>query len=217
MNIYGSIAAFLAITVSVVALLTLTFGAMADDPDTLIDTTVGARYRAYPQSLTNPTAITCEANTIRPPQGMHMTWKVVEHIDADTITVTTMDGPEDEAMATIELWGMDAPEPGQPYAEMSLMALKQLIPAKSAIKVYPYHNDNYRYIIGSVATLDQSVQLLMIGNGWAFADMTDMQAAQNYCLNQFEEVAKSNKAGLWAYLPHAGQRPWQYRQQTTPP
>ena len=212
MNIYGSIAIFIGLTVSIFALLTLTFGNMTDDPETLIDTTVGARYRAYPNTLTNPSHPVCEAHTIINATEETMQWRVAGHTDADTITVAPINGKL-EPIATIDLWGMDAPEHGQPYAEMSLLALQQLLPKGATITLYPVHNDAFRYLIGSADTAGQSVQLLMIGNGWAFVDITNPDAAFEFCLNRFEDIATKNHSGLWQFMPHGGERPWQYRQE----
>ena len=213
MNIYGTIAVFIGVAISIFTLLTITFGNMTDDPDTLIDTTVGARYRAYPNTVTDPQHPVCEANTIIQATEETMTWRVAGHTDADTITVAPIKGRL-EPIATIDLWGMDAPEPGQDYADHAQRALEQLLPKGAAVTLYPVHNDAFRYLIGSAETAGQSVQLLMIGNGWAFVDMTNPDSAFEFCLKRFEEIARENNSGLWKFLPEGGQRPWQYRQQT---
>jgi micrococcal nuclease len=120
--------------------------------------------------------------------------KVIEVNDGDVITIFNLNRP-----VKVKLLGVDAPEPGQAFAEVAKQHLKDLVLAKLVTVEYSGLAANGS-IFGRVTVDNVDICAQMIRDGAAWFDvhnnsrLTDMDR-QIY--SQSEVAARSEKRGLW--------------------
>ncbi len=114
----------------------------------------------------------------------------------------------------VRLYGVDAPEKGQPWSAEARKALSKLIEGKM-LRIEAVERDRYDRLVARVYRVSDNryINAEMIGQGhaWAYRRYTDERL-----LLKSEKVAQRNNAGLWQ-LPE-GQRvpPWNWRKENSP-
>jgi endonuclease YncB( thermonuclease family) len=129
--------------------------------------------------------------------------RVVGITDGDTLTLLT----DRREQVRVRLAEIDTPESGQPYGARSRQSLSDLVFRKS-VRVAVIDTDRYGRTVGRVYVGAQDVNAEMVRRGaaWVYQRYSTDQA-----LLRIEQVARSERRGLWA-LPEA-QRvpPWEWR------
>jgi len=117
--------------------------------------------------------------------------KVVGVHDGDTLTVLT----ESKESVKIRIFGIDAPEIGQPYGNSSKQALSTLVYGR-LVDYSPDKKDFFGRIVSKVHNSDgEDVGLIMIQKGmaWYFRKY----AKKETVYGEAQEKAKEEKLGLW--------------------
>jgi micrococcal nuclease len=132
-----------------------------------------------------------------------MTGKVTRVINGDTVQFQFKDHT-----FRLQLYGIDAPEDGQPLAQEAQQALKQLALFQS-VRVQILTQDMYKRYIARITLADQrDLSQEMVRRGWAW--WYRQFARKDATLQELESAARSGKLGLWQ-LP-APVPPWEYRE-----
>ena len=129
--------------------------------------------------------------------------RVVGLADGDTLTVREDDG----VAVRIRLWGIDAPEKGQAYSNVSRRYLASLAFGKR-VRVLARDQDRYGRTVAEIILpdgLNANQEMVRAGYAWWFR----RYAPYDRVLEQLETEARNARRGLWADpqpLP-----PWDYR------
>lgn len=133
--------------------------------------------------------------------------QIVSVSDGDTLTVLH-DGRQEK----IRLYGVDSPEKDQEYGQKAKEIAKILTTGRN-VDVTTMAKDHYGRTVGLVSVDGQSLNEMLIQNGFAWV-------YRQYCKERFcsawlglEERARQQKKGLWAgsnIVP-----PWEWRHQPT--
>ena len=120
----------------------------------------------------------------------------VEVAADEVLCERVMDGDTFKSGDTrVRLWGIDAPEKGQPYADEARARLKELIEGK-AVRLEWKDKDQYSREVAIVYDGSTNINLQMVKEGlaWHYAyfapDAEDLAAA--------EKAARKKRKGLWA-------------------
>jgi endonuclease YncB( thermonuclease family) len=108
-------------------------------------------------------------------------------VDGDTLHLD--DGTK------VQIWGIDAPEKGQPYAEKATAYLDKTIKGRK-LKLKVRQTDQHGRKIAEVAAGDTDLALFMVRTGMAWHD--DYNAPDATDLTEAMKKAKKAKKGLWA-------------------
>ena len=129
--------------------------------------------------------------------------KVVSVTDGDTINVI-----RDNRQIEIRLYGIDCPEKSQDYGQQA-KALTAALVAGRTVEIEQKDVDKYKRIVGLVKVDGQSLNEMIIQNGYAWVYW-------QYCKEKFctdwvksEGVARQQKKGMWSssvVVP-----PWEWR------
>lgn len=149
--------------------------------------------------------------------------RFVRVIDGDTLVVNTRDGKE----LTLDLWGIDAPELGQPNGDRARKYVKDLI-EKTRDPLFKYDlwikeklTDENGAMLGIVKVVvghsipelrravGEEVHLQIIRAGWAWHDKEN--APDDRKLAAAKKEAREAKRGLWA--GETPVPPWEWRKQ----
>ena len=97
---------------------------------------------------------------------------------------------------SIRLWGIDAPEFDQPYAQASKNTLKRLLSEKY-LQIIPKDIDKYGRIVAVVHVGNMSVNSTLVASGSAWVH--DYYCKEPICVGwyELEEKARNDKSGLW--------------------
>jgi endonuclease YncB( thermonuclease family) len=120
--------------------------------------------------------------------------KVIEVNDGDVITIYNLNRP-----VKVRLLGVDAPEPGQPFAEVAKQHLKDLVLDKLVTVEYSGLGANTA-IVGRVLLDRVDICAQMIRDGAAWFDVNNnsrLTDADRQIYSQSEVAARSEKRGLW--------------------
>lgn len=124
--------------------------------------------------------------------------KVIKVKDGDSIIVSTSKGQKD-----LRIWGIDAPERGQPYADVAKKKLQELVLNKYIRIENPKTDDFHRdlafisitnYPNGSTNEIDVGSVLISQGLAWHFHP----DATHDKQYKTLETEAKNKNLGLWA-------------------
>ena len=122
--------------------------------------------------------------------------------DGDTLTLSTGRGE-----LRIRLDGVDAPEPGQPFARSARRSLSALCARKEA-KVVERGKDDEGRILGSVTCGEVDVNAEQVRRGFAWVHLRYLPLGSP--LYEFEANARLRKLGLWrGRTPPVP--PWEWR------
>jgi endonuclease YncB( thermonuclease family) len=130
---------------------------------------------------------------------------VTKIVDGDTLIVKL-----DRQRVRVHLFGIDAPDPGQPWsreatAALALLALNQHVDVEPVVS----HRDGRMTAILFVG--EDELGATLVGDGNAWVDRQDLRPSDTG-LCEVEASAREAKRGLWS-LPKSQQvAPWEYRQ-----
>ena len=144
------------------------------------------------------------AFAFRPAQAdADFTGRVVAVVDGDSLTV--LDGPR---AVRVRLWGIDAPEQGQPWSKRARSALAARALNRSAT-VVELGADRYGRTLGRVRVdgIDLAETQVADGYAWVYRRTTD-----DARWLEIEAHARGARRGLWAQS--APEPPWRYRERT---
>ncbi len=114
--------------------------------------------------------------------------KVIHVWDGDSIVVATKSGSHQ-----IRIFGIDAPEKGQPFGREAKRYLERLLTHQN-VTIEPLEQDRYQRTIAKVKLQRESVAHLLIerGHAWVFHRYTNSKS-----LIEREDKARQQKRGLW--------------------
>jgi endonuclease YncB( thermonuclease family) len=129
---------------------------------------------------------------------------VVRIADGDSFAVARSSAASKEE---IRIFGIDAPERGQPWSRRAREALSERVFGK-IVRIEPVERDRHDRIVARVTADGVPVgdQQVREGHAWVFRRYTDSKA-----LLALESEARTARRGLWS-LPEAEQvPPWEWR------
>lgn len=134
--------------------------------------------------------------------GQSFTAKVVSVTDGDTYDVRRSSG----GVVTIRLWGIDAPESGQPYGQDATAAARRYIGGKS-VRVSVEETGRYGRSVARVRAEGGSLGQMLArdGLGWHY----DEYAPNATELARLERQARNAGRGLWSQANPTP--PWEWR------
>ena len=121
--------------------------------------------------------------------------------DGDTLTLSS-----DAGKLRIRLDGVDAPEPGQPYARSARRSLAALCAGKAA-KVVERGKDDDGRVLGSVTCGEVDVNAEQVRRGLAWVHLRYLPLGSP--LYEFEANARLRGVGLWRGKSPVP--PWEFR------
>ena len=97
----------------------------------------------------------------------------------------------------IGLWGIHAPETGQPGGPEARNRLEQLIPPGRRVMVHPVQSDRSGNVVATVGPEDDwAANVLIVAEGHAIHLNVD-GSAPNACLSEAEMAAREHRMGMW--------------------
>jgi micrococcal nuclease len=132
--------------------------------------------------------------------------KVIEINEGDLITVSNQNRP-----VKVRLLGVDAPEPGQPFAETAKQHLKDLVIDKMVTVEYSslgVHSS----VVGKVILDGADVCAQMVRDGAAWFDINNnsrLSEIERQVYAQSEAAARSERRGIWQNGDAIA--PWEYQ------
>lgn len=120
--------------------------------------------------------------------------KVIEINDGDVITIFNLNRP-----VKVRLMGIDAPEPGQPFADVAKQHLKDLVLDKLVTVEYSGLGANSS-IVGRVTVDGVDICAQMIRDGAAWFDVNNnhrLRDTDRQIYQQSEVAARNEKRGIW--------------------
>ncbi|MFK7734471.1 MAG: thermonuclease family protein [Pirellulaceae bacterium] len=136
------------------------------------------------------------------PTENEITGRVVRVLDGDTFEFLL----EDDSIKRIRLYGIDAPEPGQPFWKTSKVLLSGLL-KNGALRAVEVDTDAYGRMIANVYAGDVSVSLELVESGLAWH--YSRYAPDDEELELAQADAKEAKRGLWS--EDKATAPWDWR------
>ena len=134
--------------------------------------------------------------------------EVIRVVDGDSLIVRLNGIPQQIRLACV-----DAPEIGQyPYGRLAMNAFRGLIPADSAITIYPIKKDRYGRTVAHVSTpggVDVAGELVRKGLVFVYTRYLSDCDGPNLLL--LESQARDFKQGIWSEGKQGITRPWIYR------
>jgi endonuclease YncB( thermonuclease family) len=133
--------------------------------------------------------------------------RVVKVSDGDTITV--LDGSK--AQHRVRLLGVDAPEKGQDFGEVSRRELAALV-AGGEVTVVWHKRDRYGRILGVVYAngIDAGLVQIKRGNAWHYKTYErDQSPNERRLYANAERDARAARIGLWSQPTQTP--PWDWR------
>jgi endonuclease YncB( thermonuclease family) len=129
--------------------------------------------------------------------------KVVGVSDGDTIKVL-----RDGKQVRIRLYGIDAPEKGQPFGSKSKKFTIKFA-ANKTVEVEPIETDRYGRTVGLVNVYGKSLNKALIRSGYAWVYRDYCKELFCYEWTKLEYIAKKAKTGLW--IEPSPIPPWKWR------
>ena len=137
--------------------------------------------------------------------------EVIRVVDGDSLIVKV-----NGVLQQVRLACIDAPEIGQfPYGRLATNAFRGLLPADSAVLIYPLKIDRYGRTVGHVSTpggVDVAEELVRRGLAFVYTKYLSDCDGPNLLL--LESQARDSKKGIWSKSIHGITRPWIYRRGT---
>lgn len=137
-------------------------------------------------------------------------------VDGDTVRLRRAGQPRGDEI-TVRLYGIDAPEAGQPYSRLAADALERMLNMPGELLLEVQHIDPYGRQVGLLYYerhgRKRSVNRQMIYAGYAYA--YTWYGGNELGFRSVEGDARKRPAGLWrSYSNRQGyNRPWHYRQE----
>lgn len=142
--------------------------------------------------------------------------RVVRVIDGDTVRLRYLQDQSGEEI-NVRLYGIDAPEAGQPYSRIATDALALLVKLPGELLLEVHHTDPYGRPVGLLYYAENgrqySLNRQMLYHGHAHAYI--LYGGEELGFRRIEGDAKRRRAGLWRnHRNRQGlDRPWHHRQE----
>lgn len=133
--------------------------------------------------------------------GTTMSGHVLDIIDGDSLKVRT--GKDD---IRVELAGIDAPEIGQAFGEISAYYLTDLLDGRE-VRLVVNGNNDYGDAVAEVFLDDLSINRLMLTDGYAWALRG---RSEDPAMEGLESLARNKRLGLWRNDDPVS--PWAFRE-----
>jgi len=149
-------------------------------------------------------AVFLQLSILQAGTGFAWTGKVVGIADGDTITVLR-DGRD---QVKIRLYGIDAPESGQPFGKASKQNLSSMVYGES-VQVEVMDTDRYGRTVARIFVEEEDVNGAQLRAGYAWLYR---QYCKSWVCGEWvglETEARSSQVGLWADKDPVP--PWQWR------
>ena len=127
--------------------------------------------------------------------------KVVRIADGDSFTLLT----EGKMQVRVRMHGIDAPENGQAYSQVSKQYLGNLI-FNQKVTIEVKSRDKYRRVVGMVIVGDKNINEIMLAEGYAWHFI---RYDKNKAWANLQDQARRAKKGLWRDANPVA--PWDYR------
>jgi endonuclease YncB( thermonuclease family) len=134
-------------------------------------------------------------------QATDLKGKVLWLYDGDSFKMETAE----RKIVQVRLYGIDAPEKGQPGSRMALKAMIKLLKNKS-VRVVKVDTDKYNRIVGKVYLDKLYVNLWVLDKGYAWHFKF---FSKDKDLSKAESEAKQAKRGIWNLSNNIP--PWRFR------
>jgi len=140
--------------------------------------------------------------------GIKFHGRVTETYGGDGIAVMTAD----RARRAVCINYLEAPESGQPYAEVAAQHLKDLLLGKEVTVLFRgFGEEDTDCVIGDVYLGGVNITLQMVRDGVAWSNKSYAYPEGYYVYEQAEQAARSERRGLWQ--DPSPTPPWTYREQ----
>lgn len=138
----------------------------------------------------------------RPIPDFDLSGRITGVLDGDSIVLLDEAGEEH----TVRLFGIDAPERGQPHADVARQFLADKL-ARRSVGVVVQGRDRYGRSTGTVYLEESNINLLMVrqGHAWWYRQY----ASHDHLLEEAERAAREQRAGLWSETSPVP--PWEWR------
>jgi len=151
--------------------------------------------------------VAAHAGPQRAPDPAPFRAKVIGVTDGDTMKVL-----HGKTAVTVRLYGIDAPEKRQPFAERARQRLSELAFSRT-VTVLPRGRDRYGRILASVVLPgNQNLNEILVAEGLAW--WYRRYAPRETRLESIEEAARDQGLGLWAEQDPTP--PWMWRRSRKP-
>lgn len=129
--------------------------------------------------------------------------RVVKVIDGDSILVRT-----ERSFLEVRLYGVDAPEYGQPYSGAAKNFVKNMTEHK-AVLLKPLYKDSYGRTVAIVQTGSSLLngEIVRQGFAWVYPRYCRKTICEQW--SQYEKNARNSRQGLWAAPRPVA--PWIYK------
>lgn len=129
--------------------------------------------------------------------------KVVKVVDGDSIVVRTK-----TSFMEIRLYGIDAPEYGQPFSNAAKQFVKNLTERKQ-VQLKPLYKDSYSRTVAIVQVGNNLLneELVREGYAWVYPRYCRKKICEKWA--KYETIAQDNRKGLWAAPRPVA--PWIYK------
>jgi len=124
----------------------------------------------------------------------------------DTIEVTISNGTK----LKVRLYGIDAPETGQPHSTGAQKALEEMV-INQHVRLEIMSIDQYKNSVAIVWTAGHFVNKEMVRTGWAWGYPPEFVSQYTTEYIYLEEKARRERRGLWEQSNH--QPPWEFKKQ----
>jgi len=114
---------------------------------------------------------------------------VTQVVDGDTLIVRSL-----EQHISVQLEGIDAPDPGEPYAKRSAESLAQLCVQRTA-EIVSTRSDEYGRVLGTVQCHGINANEAQLQRGFAILDATSDTPPSWHAL---QREAQHARRGLWS-------------------
>lgn len=141
--------------------------------------------------------------TAEPPAGGGtLSGRCTRVTDGDTLALRLPNGKTEK----IQLFGIDAPEPGQEYGGRATAALEAMVLNKE-LRVEGAVRDEFGRLNGKVYAGGQYINLILVQEGHAWH--SDKYGPNEEDLRTAQKEARAARRGLWANA--AAEPPWRFR------
>lgn len=144
----------------------------------------------------------CPSGASAQTSGESVTGMATRIVDGDTYEVRTSDGET----VTVRLFGVDAPESGQPYGAESTQAAQRYV-GDTRVRLLVRENGPYGRTIARVHVQGRSLAELLVRDGLAWH--SDRYAPNETDLSRLERQARNANRGLWSKANPIP--PWDWR------
>lgn len=130
---------------------------------------------------------------------------VMKVIDGDTVEISPASGG---AFFTCRLYGIDAPEPGQPHGQEAANILRKLLALQNVDVTFKHVKSYTREVcLVKLQGTDVGLEMVRRGHAWAYNPNPGKSVAGRY--GDAEKKAREKKLGLWK--DKDPQPPWEFR------